>query len=72
MWLKTHPMVTLEHAQGRPNAKALLAAAHEANAPGIFTRGPVALTGVIRKETGKENSMFGYTCFCMYDESFEM
>lgn len=62
----------LEHAQGRPTVDELFAEAREANAPGIFTCGPVTLMQAIVKEAGKENSSFGYTRYCIYGEPFEM
>jgi hypothetical protein len=58
--------------RGRPSAEDLLAGASLASAPGIFLCGPVALTDFVKKEAGKENSLFGLTRFCLYDEPSEL
>lgn len=69
---RTPVVMLLEHAQGRPVVSEIFAEARKANAPAFFTCGPVALVKAISNEAGKENSTFGYTRYCIYDEPFEM
>jgi NAD(P)H-flavin reductase len=57
---------------GRPTGDQLLNGARKAEAPGIFMCGPEKLIRSVKRETNKENSLFGRTRYCLYDEPFEM
>jgi predicted ferric reductase len=56
---------------GRPTAAQVLYGARTAEAPGIFLCGPEKLIHLVKRETNKENSWFGRTRYCLYDEPFE-
>jgi predicted ferric reductase len=64
--------IVLNHFAGRPSVDAILERAKHAHAPGIFACGPTAMTEAIKNEIAKENSPFGLTRYCFYDEPFEM
>jgi predicted ferric reductase len=57
---------------GRPNPENILDEAKLASAPGIFVCGPAQLVKTVRTEAWKENSLFGLTRYCIYEEAFEM
>jgi predicted ferric reductase len=61
----------VKHIQGRPKPTDLFEQASQAEAPGIFICGPLGMTSVVWKEARKENSFFGRTRYCVYDEPFE-
>jgi ferredoxin-NADP reductase len=65
-------VIVLNHFAGRPSVDAILERAKQAHAPGIFACGPAAMTEAIKNEIAKENSPFGLTRYCFYDEPFEM
>jgi ferredoxin-NADP reductase len=65
-------VIVLNHFAGRPSVDAILERAKQAHAPGIFACGPTAMTEAIKNEIAKENSPFGLTRYCFYDEPFEM
>jgi hypothetical protein len=57
---------------GRPEGNSVMATARASLAPGIFMCGPVTMVEMVKKETNKENSWFGKTRYCIYNEEFEM
>jgi predicted ferric reductase len=65
-------VLVLKHFAGRPSVDAILERAKQAHAPGIFACGPTAMTKAIKNEIAKEDSSFGLTRYCFYDEPFEM
>jgi predicted ferric reductase len=70
--LEQNKNVTLEFYTGRPSMEEIFDPMKTAEAPGIFMCGPAPMIKDIRSEASKENSRFGLTRFCLYDEPFEM
>jgi predicted ferric reductase len=64
--------VTLVHRSGRPTEVQIFEDARNAVEPGIFMCGPTPLIQMVKKEASKENSIFGLTRYCLYDEPYEM
>lgn len=64
--------IRLERSAGRPHPSEYLQSARMAECPGLFFCGPVALTEDLKHEARKENSLFGKTRYCLYEEPFEM
>jgi predicted ferric reductase len=64
--------VTLVHRSGRPTEVQIFEDARHAIEPGIFMCGPTPLIQMVKKEASKENSIFGLTRYCLYDEPYEM
>jgi hypothetical protein len=56
---------------GRPVGAQVLDDARKVEAPGNFMCGPDPLIRMVKKETNKENSLFGRTRYCLYEEPFE-
>jgi hypothetical protein len=63
---------SLLHVCGRPTVEAMFAQAQSATAPGIFMCGPEGLCAMVKKRARQENSYFGLTRYCLYEEAFEM
>jgi hypothetical protein len=63
---------SLHHVCGRPTHEALFAQAQSATAPGIFMCGAEGLCAIVKKRARQENSYFGRTRYCLYEEAFEM
>jgi Ferric reductase NAD binding domain len=66
------PAVNIEYFTERPTMDQIFEDARLAEAPGVFMYGPTSLTGAVKAEAAKENSVFGLTRFCLYDEPYEM
>jgi hypothetical protein len=64
------PTIAFHH--GRPTTDEIFEEARKSMEPGIFMCGPSALTSMVVSEAAKENSYFGLTRFCLYDEPSEM
>jgi hypothetical protein len=62
---------SLHHVFGRPTDEAIFAQAQSATAPGIFMCGPEGLRAIVKKRARQENSNFGLTRYCLYEEEFE-
>ena len=65
-------VVTLVYRDGRPTCDQIFEVPRQSVEPGIFMCGPASLTSMVKKEASKENSYFGLTRFCLYDEPYEM
>jgi predicted ferric reductase len=70
--LQEVPAVNIEYFTERPTMDQIFEDARLADAPGVFMYGPTSLTGAVKAEAAKENSVFGLTRFCLYDEPYEM
>jgi hypothetical protein len=62
----------LVYRNGRPTEVQIFEDASQAVEPGIFMCGPTSLIQMVKQEASKENSIFGFTRYCLYDEPYEM
>ncbi len=64
--------VRLETKKGRPDPSEYFETARKAACPGLFFCGPIAMTDALKMEARKENSKYGLTRFCLYEDPFDM
>jgi hypothetical protein len=64
--------VPISYHSSRPSGTQIFEDARLSASPGVFMCGPPSLTGMVKMEAAKENSVFGFTRYCLYDEPYEL
>jgi predicted ferric reductase len=70
--LESNRTVPVSYHSSRPSGTQIFEDARLSASPGVFMCGPPSLTGMVKMEAAKENSVFGFTRYCLYDEPYEL